>query len=251
MHSVSKAAASLFILLAILFSATVRAIVGGGPSIKSADTPQMRVDGSKPSYPRAGAGSIAVGDRHFSAELIGPRHVLTAAHGVYGAKVDSGTFILHADGDSSHRIAARAVHVNPGYQGFIKTEVDVVHHVEPAYPLYTGHLYPGTPLTMVGYGVGGDGGGYGMAGGAVDSRKYPAGLNSAGVQLPDEESSGWPVVYLFEFDGPDAATNQFGSGFCGAPFASPVPELEPAAYWLTGLLLLGWVASFRRERTSS
>jgi len=254
MKRISKAAANPLILLAILFAASVHAIVGGFSDGKPEVSSRSGGYGNVPFSKRADTGGIAAGDRRFFPAPAGSRHALAAVYG----KAGSGSFILDAGGDSPHSIAARAGHANPGYQVLINAADGFVQPGMLVSPLNTGSSNPGTPLTIVGYGLGV--GGYGLGGGGLDGYVMVGygldgggdfGFNETGFLLPDEEGIGMSIVYLLDSGGAESEIIQFVSEYYWEPFASPVPELEPAAYWLMGLLLLGGVALLHRERTGS
>lgn len=204
-----------------VFSTPVHAMLAGDPAGSPPDSPAQRVDPNTASSPWAGVGSILVGDKSFSAALIGPRHILTAAHVVSGAEPTAVSFVLHAGSVVSQRIDARAIHVNPGYQGFVPAADGIVHDdlaiVElsqpapqgvPYYTPFLGETTPGTVLTFVGYGATGDG----VNG--VSNQNAPntkrVGRNAADMFALDEDGSGLVEAFLFDFDGPDASTNRFG-----------------------------------------
>lgn len=237
----SRQILNMLVLLGALIATPAHAIMAGSPTGTPADTPALRVDPNVASSPWAGVGVLEVGGKSFSAALIGPRHVLTAAHVVGGAGAGSLSFVLNAGGDASHRLAARAVYVNPGYQGFVPAADGVVHddlaivelsEAAPAdIPYYVPHVdapAAGTALTFVGYGATGDGVS-GIAGGSAPYTKR-VGANAADVLIPDDDGSGRAEVFVFDFDGPDASTNRmggttlgnavettFGSGDSGSP----------------------------------
>jgi len=227
MHRFSNVAAWLLVLQVVFFSPAAHAIVGGDPNGVPADSPRSRVDPNVPSSPWAGVGSISVGDRDYTATLIDPRHVLTAAHVVNGARADSVTFTLNADGDASQRIAAQAIYVNPDYHGFTPASDGIVHAdlaiVElsapapanvPTYALYTQPIKPGTLLTLVGYGAGGDGV-HGVAEGSASSHWKRVGSNMADVLFPGLNGKKKLEAYLFDFDGPDASSSFVGGTTLG------------------------------------
>ncbi len=234
---------NLLVVLGAFAASPAHAILAGSPTGTPADTPALRVDPNTASSPWAGVGVLEVGGKSFSAALIGPRHVLTAAHVVGGAGAGSLSFVLNAGGDASHRLAARAVHVNPGYQGFVPAADGVVHddlaivelsEAAPSWiPYYIPQVEPltaGAALTFVGYGATGDGvNGIAVAVGSTPYTKRVGG-NAADVLLADDDGSARLEAFVFDFDGPVASTNRmggttlgnavettFGSGDSGSP----------------------------------
>lgn len=211
----------VFGLLAV--SATsAHALLAGDPNGSPADMPQLRVDANVASSPWAGVGSIVIGSQTFTGTLIDSRHVLTAAHVVYGAQVDNIRFNLNADGDISNQFSASAVHVNPGYKGFVPAADGLVHNdlaiielssavssTVPIYGLFNQPLPRSTPLNFVGYGASGDGVN-GVSGGSSSSIKR-IGQNAADILIPSE--SGSDEMFIFDFDGGNK--NVFGGGSLG------------------------------------
>ncbi len=137
------------------------------------------------------------------------------------------SFVLSAGSDASHRFAAQAVHVNPGYQGFIPAADGLVHddlaivelsEAAPSWiPYYAPHADPltaGTALTFVGYGATGDGVN-GVAAAGTPPYTKRVGTNAADVLAPDEDGSGRAEVFIFDFDGPNASTNALGGSSLG------------------------------------
>lgn len=250
---VNSACRMIMLCLAVL-SMPAQAIIAGDPAGSPADSPALRIDPNTATSPWAGVGSITVGEKSFSAALIDPRHVITAAHVVAGAQAGNVTFILHNDGDVSHRIAAGAIYVNPGYQSFVPAADGVVHDdlaiVElsqaapsgtPYYTPYLGQIEPGTPLTFVGYGATGDGV-HGVTGSNPNTKRI--GSNAADVFAVDDEGSGRVEAFMFDFDGPDASTNRFGGGtlgntvettFAGGDSGSPALLLVNGQWQLAGV----------------
>jgi len=177
------------------------ALVGGaGPSPSSADSPWV------------GVGSLSVNGSLFTATLIAPGYVLTAAHVVTGAEPSKIRFQLNAG--SSDAISASKVFINPGYNGrtsanvpgdptvhsdlaIIKLSSDVPSNV-PVWQVFTGGLLS-HDLNFVSFG------------GSTTTR-------TTGENMVDRvyvDGTGTPQTYLFDYDGPDLSTNWLGAGTLG------------------------------------
>jgi len=185
----------------------------------------------------AGVGSLSVNGGTYTATAIGSRFILTAAHVVYGASSQNVSFNLNIGGDLTQTITASAIHVYPSYQGFTPSADGLVHNdlaiIElssdlpmgvPIYSLYTQPVVKPTTITMVGYGVGGDGVNGATIGGSSSVKRV--GANQVDRQFTG--ANGSADMYMFDFDGPTASTNvlggsalvneaQFGPGDSGSP----------------------------------
>jgi len=229
------------------------------------------VDANTSTSPWAGVGSITIaGGGTFSGALIGPRHVLTAAHVVSGARLSPGdiTFNLNHGGDLTFRTSAEAVHLFPGYQGtrpgsdglwhddiaVVELSAPVPDDV-PVYPLYQG--IPGLTgasreLVFVGYGAGED---------AAGARRLPAdpsvkrvGRNEVDVLVRDRKGDVGFDLCLYRFD--RSGRDQTGGAgfvtasealFAGGDSGSPVFVEDDGVWKIAG------VATFAgtRERDGS
>jgi hypothetical protein len=177
------------------------ALVGGvGPSPSSADSPWV------------GVGSLSVNGSLFTATLIAPGYVLTAAHVVTGAEPAKIRFQLNAG--SSQTISASQVFIHPGYNGrtsdnvpgdptvhsdlaIIKLSSDVPFNV-PVCQIFTGSLL-NRDLNFVSFG------------GSTTTR-------TTGENMVDRiyvDGAGTPQTYLFDYDGPDLSSNWLGAGTLG------------------------------------
>lgn len=215
----------LFFLLSILFFASaVQAVVGGAG-----------VDPNTVDSPWAGVGAVLTGKGHYTGALIGPRHVLTAAHVVKGRLLNELGFRLNLSDAEPLVLPVAAVHIHPGYQGtqrgrdgFWRDDLAVLELAEPApreVPVYD--LYPSPDLlrsmiVFVGYGRGGDGTrGAHLPGSARVKR---VGYNRIDALLPHGLADPRPVLFLFDFDGPNPDSNRLKPD--GAMRAGLGPELE-------------------------
>lgn len=192
----ARAIVRLGIVAGLALPISAMALVGGaGVAPNTADSPW------------AGVGSLSVGGSKFTATLIAPGYVLTAAHVAKGADPSTVTFQVNAG--NSFAIAASEIFVNPNYAAssagnqigdptnhadlaIIKLAVPVPADI-PFYDLFEGNLQK-KDLTFVSFA------------GSLTSKI--TGENRVDQQFSD--ASGVKQVYLFDFDGPDLASNQLG-----------------------------------------
>lgn len=197
-----------------LARSNAQALMAGLPP----DSPEARIDPDDRRSPWAGVGALLVKGGVYSGALIGPRHVLTAAHVVAARLPEEIAFRINGTGMSAS-IAARAVHTHPRFDGFRSNgwprfDIAIVELVEPAppevpvYDLYYGSLRAGTPLTFVGYGASGRGDAGPSVAARADVRRI--GQNNADRFIGDDNAAGRPQLFLYDFDGPTADTNAMG-----------------------------------------
>jgi len=207
-------------------------MVAGDPNGSPADSPGDRVDANTTSSLYAGVGSLFVDATAFdgytyigSATAISPTHVLTAAHmldldnnGTIDVNPADVAFILNYGSDLSHTIAASAFSVHSDWTGFSNPSTnDDVAVIElsvplpagvPIYSLNTDPFINIETVTMVGYGLSGDGvNGYTVSPSFSVKR---VGQNRADVYISDDEGSGSREGWEFDFDGQSKKTNLFG-----------------------------------------
>jgi hypothetical protein len=220
-----------------------QAIVGGALDGTPPDSPALRIDPNDATSRWSGIGSLVVYragsttvQGAYTATAIDPWHVITAAHVVGGAAPADIRFVLNHGSERSHQIVAAQVHVHPDYAGFVPDPTSKVVHDDLAvvrlatrlpdgvktYPVLPSRIAPRTTLTLVGYGAGGDGLNGVTVGGSGSVKRV--GRNNADVFAPDDEGSGRIEVYLFDFDGPDGASNRFHN---------PPPPYQPQPRDLT------------------
>lgn len=240
------------------------AIVGGTSDADPSDAPELRVDPNAQDSRWAGVGSLSVTRADTEAALgtytavaIGPLHILTAAHVVQGRAPGDVRFNLNYGGSLTHRIPAAEIHVHPDYAGFHPDTRSGVVHDDLAVVRLSSQLPFGVPwyriyprpaparavLTLVGYGAGGDGVRGVTIGGSPSVRRV--GRNVLDQAVRDNAGSGAFEVYLFDFDGPDAATNRMGgpslgnnveATLAGGDSGSPAFLLAAAGpAWLVGI----------------
>lgn len=172
------------------------ALAGGlGLQDPAADTPWSCV------------GSLDVNGQLFSATLVGPRHAITAAHVVNGAQPGLVSFRLSHGGGFVSR--ATTIQVNPAYRGNVPANPPAdpsVHadialvRLERAAPagvtparIFGGSLL-GRNITLVSHGG--------------STTLITVGENR--VDHVFNDFLGQPATYLFDYDGPDLASNRLG-----------------------------------------
>ncbi len=178
------------------------ALVGGsGVASNAADSPW------------SGVGSLSVNGSTFTATLIAPGYVLTAAHVAAGQDPSKISFQINAG--TSYAIGASQVFVNPGYTGSAAGNApnDPTNHADlaviklssdapadvPIYKLFDGNLL-NSRLTFVSF--------------AGSTTQKLTGENMVDGVFAD--LSGVSQTYLFDFDGPDLLSNRLGGGTLGA-----------------------------------
>jgi hypothetical protein len=191
------------IALGLALAAPLSAVaLVGGPGI----------DPNSSSSPWNGVGSLNVGGNLFTATLIAPGYLLTAAHVVNGAAAANVSFQVNAG--TSYSIAASQIFVNPDYTGSPAGNIpgDPTWHNDlaiiklagltapdiPIYNLFTGNLR-GADLHFVSF--------------ANSSTAKTTGENIAEVLFTN--AAGTNQVFLFDYDGPTLASNVLGGGTLG------------------------------------
>lgn len=156
----------------------------------------------------AGVGSLDNGRGGlFSATPLDRRHVITAAHVAAGSDVRRMVFRLSTGGGFVG--GASALHVHPAFRGMVAHNppadptthhdlaivrlADALPEAVPVPTVFTGDL-SGRTLTLVSHGG--------------STTLVSTGENVVDVVMRDE--FGRPATYLFDFDGPDLASNRFG-----------------------------------------
>ncbi len=189
----------------------------------SPDSPAARIDPNTTTSPWAGVGSLSVGTGTYTATLIAPNYILTAAHVVANATLESVTFNLNFGGDLTQRIGAAEVFIHPDYHGFnspnLNDDLAIIRLANPVpagvpiYELQHDVLATGTTLTFVGYGASG----MGNTGATIPAN--PAikrtGQNNADQFALDDEGNGKAEIYYFDFDGPRGTSNLMGGSTLG------------------------------------
>jgi hypothetical protein len=198
----SKLTVYIALGLALATPMSAMALVGGaGVAANSASSPWN------------GVGSLNVGGSLFTATMIAPGYLLTAAHVVNGASAGSVSFQVNAG--TNYAIGASDIFINPDYTGTPAGNAagDQTNHNDlaiikltsapgadiPFYNLYSGNLQ-GADLNFVSFNG--------------SSTAKTTGENIADVLYTN--AAGTNQTYVFDFDGPTQATNVMGLGTLGA-----------------------------------
>lgn len=218
------------------------------------------IDPNSPDSIWAGVGEVESGPGRFSGAVIGPRHVLTAAHVVSGRSPADIRFRLNLGAADAPAIPVRSVHIHPDYTG-LKKDGDGYWHKDiavlelagplpggvPVYPLAASRQQLKSLIVFVGYGRGGDG-----IRGAVQAAApgiKRVGRNRIDLLLADNAHDRQTDLFLFDFDGPDFASNRFkpdipingGIGetmeatFAGGDSGAPVFVFEAGKWRIVGV----------------
>lgn len=222
------------LLVALALAADAHAVVDGA------------VDPNTATSPWAGVGSLSLGaGATFSAAVIAPSAVLTAAHVVAGSAPESWTFNLNAGGDFTARLPVSSIHVYPGYQGFGRGRDGLVHD-DIAVVRLAGIVSFGTPLyelarraprlgerlVFVGYGAGGS-----SAGGAIpppDPAVKRVGANTVEQVYQDAGGAGRVELYRFAY-APRAGGSPLEATLASGDSGSPAFIREPDGWRLAGI----------------
>lgn len=157
--------------------------------------------------PWSGVGSLSVNGQLFTATLIAPGYVITAAH-VAGGAVPS-TVVFQTQGEGSFASVASQIYVHPAYSGNStnRRPGDPTRHADiaiikladvapahlPSYRIHEGSLL-GQEVTLV-------------------SHSHSRTLGTTGVNRVDvvfSDLNGVAQTYMFDFDGPDISSNRIG-----------------------------------------
>ena len=203
------------------------------------------VDPNNAHSPWAGVGSLshARGD-HYSAVVIAPDAVLTAAHVVAGSTPESWTFNLNVGGDLTARLPVASIRVHPGYQGFGQGRAGLAHddlavvrlagNVPFGTPLYELASRPprlGERLILVGYG-----GGAGAGGASVppDPAVKRVGANVVEQLYQDLGGAGRVELYRFAYT-PLPRGSPLEAMLAGGDSGGPAFVREPDGWRLAGI----------------
>lgn len=208
--------------------AAQRAIVVGSPNGVPPDSPAAHVDPNTTASPFGGVGSVIVstagGSGLCSGAAISRRHVLSAAHcfdlNNDGAVDVSGASFVHNFGGSPSGVGSAVdIAMHPDFSGLnnpnLNDDIAVLELAQdlpadmPIYDLYRQPFDTVTQFVMAGYGQSGDG----ESGLTVQANPTVkrVGANVAEFFIVDDEGSGAPEIFLFDFDAPETAGQPGGS----------------------------------------
>lgn len=158
--------------------------------------------------PWSGVGSLSVNGQLFTATLIAPDYVLTAAHVVNGA--DASSVVFRTAAGESFSSVASAIYIDPAYTGStagnlagdptVHGDLAIIRLADAAptdlgaYSLYTGDLYHQT-ISMVSHG------------GSIT--QATTGANR--VDLLFADAAGQDQTYVFDRDGSALSSNMIGA----------------------------------------
>jgi secreted trypsin-like serine protease len=188
------------------------------------DSPAARINPNSDTT-WSGVGSVVVNGAPLSGVVIAGRFVLTAAHVVSGAQLNTVQFVLNL-GATQWASPIESVVIHPTYS-FPYDDLAVLKLANPVppsvpiYRMYTGAQTTGLLLTLVGYGSSGNGN-TGVSVGASSSVKR-IGENVLDALQSTVDSSGHTSrFFLYDFDGPT------GNGALGGPTIGNTVETSVA-----------------------
>jgi hypothetical protein len=222
------------LLVALSLAGNVHAVVDGV------------VDPNTTTSPWAGVGSLSdARGGTYSAVVIAPNAVITAAHVVSGSTAESWTFNLNIGGELTARLAVAAIRVHPGFQGFGRGRDGLAHDDiavvrlagivpfgTPLYELARRAPRPGERLLLVGYGSGGS-----SAGGAsvpADPAVKRVGANVVEQVYQDVGGAGRIELYRFAYT-PLPGGSPLEATLAGGDSGSPAFVREPEGWRLAGI----------------
>lgn len=167
------------------------------------DSAQARVDPNGPASPWSGAVSVIVGGAPYSGVVIGPRHVLTAAH-VAGGQSPAAVQVVVNSAATPVTMSVNNVSTYPG-AAFPYDDLTVLRLAQPVpagtavYPIVDTAVSTGTRLALVGYGASGNGSvGPSVAGAASVKRSGHNVLDQFTDRL--DASGRTSPFFLYDFD---------------------------------------------------
>jgi hypothetical protein len=215
------------------------------------------VDPNTLESPWAGVGSLSVNGGTFTATLVAPDLVLTAAHVLGSAAPQDVTFNLNVGGDLTQRIPAAEVIIHPAYRGFhgarpggeydlaLVRLVAPVSALVPIYAVFEGDVPRGAVIAFVGYGAAGDGIGGATIGGNPAVKRVGQNVAECFAWTLEADTCGLPALtglgpralYLFDFDPPGAPSALPGgeATLAGGDSGSPAFVRVGGAWQLAGV----------------
>ncbi len=181
------------------------------------DSPAARVDANTTASPWSGAVSVVAGGSAFSGVMIGPQHVLTAAHVAAGQAASALRVVINLGATPLSMTVATST-TYPGTV-FPYDDLCVLRLVQPApagaaiYPIADTPVATGAQLTMVGYGASGNGSATPTANASSSVKRRGGNVID---QLPDrlDASGRSSPFWICDFDGP-AGTGPMGGASLG------------------------------------
>lgn len=221
------------LIIALMFAGDAQAVVDGV------------VDPNTVTSPWAGVGSLTVArGGTYSAVVIAPNVVLTAAHVVGGSAPASWTFNLNLGGDLTARLPVASIRVHPSFQGFVPGRDGVAHHDiavvrlgsmvpfgTPVYELMRRAPRPGERLILVGYGTGGSSGGASIPASPAVKR---VGANVVEWVYQDLSGAGRVELYRFAYN-PLPGGSPLEATLAGGDSGSPAFIREPEGWRVAGI----------------
>jgi len=197
------------VLLVCLVASPAQAIMAG----QAPDSAAARVNpNSDPTW--SAVGSVVVNGAPLSGVVIAGRFVLTAAHVVSGAPVNTLQFVLNL-GATQWTSPVESVVVHPSYS-FPYDDLAVLKLANPVppsvpiYRMYSGAQTAGLTLVLIGYGASGNGD-VGANVGASSSVKRVGENVLDALQSAIDSSGRTSRFFIYDFDGPT------GNGSLGGP----------------------------------
>lgn len=183
------------------------------------DSALARVDPNLASSPWSGAVSVIVGAAPYSGVVIGPRHVLTAAH-VAGGQLPAAVQVVVNSASTPVTMNVSAVSTYPG-AAFPYDDLCVLRLAQPVpagtavYPIVDTAFSTGMRLTLVGYGASGNGNVGPSLGGSASVKRSGQNVLDQFTDRLDASGRTSPF-FLYDFDAPTGTGPLGGAGLGNA-----------------------------------